>query len=97
MDLRKQAFAEGSKQVMADAKRPALSGMIVRKGGETASVQAPEITPVMRAGKVGTIAVTVRLDPTRYERLKSFSTESRRSNQEHIVEALDDYLRKHGR
>lgn len=86
---------------MADAKRPQMSGMIVRKGEEAASMPAPVIQPTppatVRPPLVGTIAVTVRLDPDRYQRLKTFSNETRRTNQEHIVEALDDYLRKHGR
>lgn len=87
---------------MADVKRPALSGMIMRKGDSAASVPAPELPPASemkaaRPARVGTIAVTVRLDPERYERLKSFSTETRRTNQEHIINALDAYLRKQGR
>jgi hypothetical protein len=87
--------------MMAEAKRPQMSGMIVRKGEEAASTPAPKIDPTpataVRPPLVGTIAVTVRLDPDRYQRLKSFSNDTRRTNQEHIVEALDDYLRKHGR
>lgn len=87
--------------MMADAKRPQMSGMIVRKGEEAASAPAPAVQQAppaaVRPPPVGTIAVTVRLDPDRYQRLKTFSNETRRTNQEHIVEALDDYLRKHGR
>jgi hypothetical protein len=36
-----------------------------------------------------TIAVTVRLDETRYERMKSWGTGRRVTNQEIIVAALD--------
>jgi hypothetical protein len=36
--------------------------------------------------------VTVRLDPVRYERLKSEAAASRRTNQDIIVSALDVYL-----
>ncbi len=44
-------------------------------------------------GLHGTIAVTVRLDPARYERLKVHGARVRRTNQEILVEALDGYFR----
>jgi hypothetical protein len=44
-------------------------------------------------GLHGTIAVTVRLDPARYERLKVHGARMRRTNQEILVESLDDYFR----
>lgn len=44
-------------------------------------------------GLHGTIAVTVRLDPRRYERLKVYGARLRRTNQEILVEALDRYFR----
>jgi hypothetical protein len=44
-------------------------------------------------GLRGTIAVTVRLDPARYERLKVHGARVRRTNQEILVEALDNYFR----
>ena len=40
-------------------------------------------------GLAGTIAVTVRLNPERYERLKIYGAKSRRTNQDILVEALD--------
>jgi len=49
-------------------------------------------TPLAR-GIHGTIAVTVRLDPARYERLKVHGARLRRTNQEIFVEALDGYFR----
>jgi hypothetical protein len=39
-----------------------------------------------------TIAVTVRLDETRYERVKSWGTNRRVTNQEIIVAALDRFF-----
>lgn len=48
-------------------------------------------TPVPH-GLAGTIAVTVRLDPTRYERLKIYGVRQRRTNQELLVEAIDTFL-----
>jgi predicted DNA-binding protein len=44
------------------------------------------------AGRGGAIAVTVRLDPTRYERLKIYGVRQRRTNQELLVEAIDTFL-----
>jgi hypothetical protein len=43
-------------------------------------------------GIAGTIAVTVRLDPDRYERLKIHGARQRQSNQQILVAALDAYL-----
>jgi predicted transcriptional regulator len=39
-----------------------------------------------------TIAVTVRLDEARYERLKRFGSQHRITNQDIIVAALDHFL-----
>ena len=50
-------------------------------------------TPGPARGLHGTIAVTVRLDPRRYERLKVYGARLRRTNQEILVEALDRYFR----
>ena len=65
---------------------PLDDGLIVRKG-EAASAAAP--TP---KGIAGTIAVTLRLDPGRYERLKLHGVRTRQSNQQILVDALDAYL-----
>jgi predicted transcriptional regulator len=46
----------------------------------------------MPKGIAGTIAVTVRLDPERYERLKMHGVRRRQTNQQIIVAALDAYL-----
>lgn len=54
---------------------------------------AEEETRPAARGLQGTIAVTVRLDPARYERLKVHGARARRTNQEILVEALDDYFR----
>ncbi|MGI4803100.1 MAG: hypothetical protein ACRYG8_55505 [Janthinobacterium lividum] len=50
-----------------------------------------------RAPLMGTIAVTVRLDPLRYEKLKTMAVEQRETNQAILVAALDAYLRSQGR
>ncbi len=49
-------------------------------------------SPPTPRGTAGTIAVTVRLDPERYERLKIYGAKGRRTNQDIMVEALDAYL-----
>lgn len=58
------------------------------------SITVPQVgsarTPAR--GLHGTIAVTVRLDPARYERLKVHGARLRRTNQEIIVQALDNYF-----
>jgi hypothetical protein len=43
-------------------------------------------------GTAGTIAISVRLDPERYERMKIHGVRNRRTNQVILVEALDMYL-----
>lgn len=47
----------------------------------------PTLAPVQ-----GTIAVTVRLDPVRYDQLKAYGARNRMTNQAIIVAALDRYL-----
>lgn len=76
------------------------SGLIVRKGEAAPTVATiPTAPPIEPAGGVakgiaGTIAVTVRLDPSRYERLKIHGVKTRQSNQQILVDALDAYLEK---
>ena len=87
------------------------SGLIVRKGEAAPATASPPISiaapvqpvsPSMTSrvpppkGIAGTIAVTVRLDPERYERLKIHGARRRRTNQQIIVAALDAYLANSG-
>lgn len=54
---------------------------------------APEPPPLPTSSRVRpTIAVTVRLDEGRYERLKRFGGQHRITNQDIIVAALDHFL-----
>ncbi len=97
MGLRKKASGEGM-----TGKRAPLAGVIVRKGAEeAASVPAPLLSPAAAPAalppRLGTIAVTLRLDSDRYERLKTLATTTRRTNQDILRDALDTYLRKEGR
>lgn len=61
------------------------------------SPSAPPVTPPAQLphGLHGTIAVTVRLDPARYERLKIHGARKRLTNQDILVAALDAYLKQH--
>lgn len=89
---------------MSSKKITDLSGnLIVRKGeaepatsqdNENASYDANQSGIVSRK-KSGTIAVTLRLDPERYEQLKLHGAYNRLTNQDIIVSALDAYFRKH--
>jgi hypothetical protein len=76
-----------------DAREP-TSQLAPTQPSAAANGPAPgrEARPPAR-GLQGTIAVTVRLDPARYEQLKIHGARARRTNQEILVEALDDYLR----
>ncbi|MGZ5437978.1 MAG: hypothetical protein ACXWXT_09205 [Candidatus Binatia bacterium] len=82
---------------MPSRKTPRLdSGLIARKG-EAAPVTSSAATksapkPIAPKGIAGTIAVTVRLDPERYEKLKLHGIRTRRTNQDILVQALDVYL-----
>jgi hypothetical protein len=99
MALRKyadQQIRKGSR-VMARASPHLGSGLIVRKGEATpttttAPAQSIATAPTPPRGVSGTIAVTVRLDPERYERLKMHGVKTRNTNQQILVAALDAYL-----
>lgn len=56
---------------------------------EETSSRVPSRQP---RGVQGTIAVTVRLDPGRYERMKVYGARRRLTNQDILVEALDRYF-----
>ena len=55
-------------------------------------VPAPDPPARLLSRVQATIAVTVRLDETRYERMKSWGTVRRVTNQEIIVAALDRFF-----
>jgi hypothetical protein len=88
------AMAPARAQVEAEAEAATVS--VPLTGGEQGSRADPLPIEEKRAsprGLQGTIAVTVRLDPARYERLKVYGARRRRTNQEILVEALDRYLK----
>ncbi len=81
--------------------KPAELGaeLIARKGEaapaeRTAEREAPEGGQAIPRGTKDTVAVTVRLDHARYQRLMHYGLRStpRQTNQEILVEALDVYL-----
>lgn len=78
------------------------SSLIARKGEATPAVptfQKQTESEAIPHGTAGTLAVTVRLDPDRYEALRSAAARARaakrgpKTNQEILVAALDAYLR----
>jgi hypothetical protein len=83
---------------MAKRKTTPLGGNLVRKGEAVPAATAPAsllVTPSdMPHGTKGTIAITVRLDPKRYQRLIAYKARfpRRMKNQEILVAALDAYL-----
>jgi hypothetical protein len=89
---------------MAGQITPLEGALIVRKGLATPTGSRAE-TPVgstvvsVASGRIGgarrsgTIAITVRLDPDRYQRLKSAGLEHGLTNQEIMVAALDNWFR----
>jgi hypothetical protein len=91
---------------MARKMTPLKSELIVRKGeavpasspGVSANNAASNANDSSRVGKVrgGTIAITVRLDPDRYNRLKGAGVRRGLTNQEIMVTALDRWFREEG-
>jgi hypothetical protein len=81
---------------MSKATPAPLGATLIRKGDPAPADPSPadRRTP---PPKVGTIAVTLRLDPDRYERLKTEAVTTRRTNQDILREALDAYLRTQAR
>lgn len=84
------------------SKMPQLGAGLVRKGEAAPTVkpiaveQPPVVATPPARGTAGTIAVTVRLDPQLYERLKIHGVRRRRSNQEILVDALTRLLAAEG-
>jgi hypothetical protein len=91
---------------MAGKMSPLESRLIVRKGYAAPAAQRenmPEYRepiqltqsvarPIGRPRRAGTIAITVRLDPDRYERLKALGVNQGLTNQEIMVAALDAWF-----
>ena len=85
------------------AKRPAqLTGSVIRTKGEAAPSSAAPTPLAQEKGTPATaadtkrIAVTVRLSDEEYRKLKLHGINTRKSNQDIIVEALDAFLPKEG-
>lgn len=82
-----------SPPIVADPARATAGALAPETARAQAEAALPlDDTPGPVRGLHGTIAVTVRLDPRRYERLKVYGARRRRTNQEILVEALDRYF-----
>ena len=88
---------------MAKKKAAHLDAALLARKGEAVPVGARSALAMERTGDTpipkgttGTIAVTVRLDPDRYRRLVSYGARfvPRRTNQEILIAALEEYLEK---
>lgn len=85
------------------SKAASLSSSLIARKGEAAPAvptnQKRTEPGAIPHGTAGTLAVTVRLDPVRYEALRSAAARARaaktgpKTNQEILVAALDAYLR----
>jgi hypothetical protein len=82
---------KGEAAPAALARTEPLDVVPVQEAQESVA-HATEGTATVPKGLAGTIAVTVRLDPARYERLKIHGAKRRQSNQQILVAALDAYL-----
>ena len=90
---------------MSTSKTASLSSSLIARKGEAVSTVAPSPKgeAALPHGTIGTLAVTVRLDPVRYEALKAAAARARagksgpKTNQEILVTALDSYLRNSGK
>ncbi|MDO9713152.1 hypothetical protein [Paracraurococcus lichenis] len=90
-----EAAPASSGQAPAASPAPAMDSPPEPPPGlpEENAAAATHATPAaLPRGLQGTIAVTVRLDPARYERMRIFGVRRRRTNQQILVEALDGYL-----
>jgi len=84
---------------MAKGKPASLNGGIVRKGEATPAKTPTPATaladmPDIPHGTKGTIAITVRLDPARYQRLMIYKAKfgKRVKNQDLFVRMFDAYM-----
>jgi len=72
---------------------PAISSIEQAAPSAAPAVVAEPPPPRLSSRVQATIAVTVRLDERRYERMKGWGTARRVTNQEVIVAALDRFFR----
>jgi hypothetical protein len=82
---------------MSKAAPTPLGATLIRKGDPIPPVEQTPTDHRAPPPKLGTIAVTLRLDPDRYEQLKAEAAATRRTNQDILRDALDAYLRTQAR
>lgn len=73
-------------------ERPSAPSPAEQPGIQTLGGGLDKMSARRARGLLGTIAVTVRLDPNRYERMKVHGARRRLTNQDILVEALDRYF-----
>jgi hypothetical protein len=76
----------------AIARKGEASPVVTSFDEQTSPTAVPESPTRLLSRVQPTIAVTVRLDEARYERMKSWGTGRRVTNQEIIVAALDRFF-----
>lgn len=89
---------------MSKQQRAALTGAIFQKKGEAAPaavapVPAPKVPPVATPEPIVNakrMALTVKLNPQTYDRLKLLAFKSRKSHQDLLERAVNDLLRNEG-
>ena len=85
---------------MAQKRAVLSSDLVTRKGDAlpTVTESAPELAVLPRRTnkpiKDGSSAMTVRLDPDRYEALRLLTIKTRTSGQQILIQALDAVLEK---
>lgn len=89
---------------MSKQQRAALTGAIFQKKGEAAPaavapVPVPKVTPAAKPEPIASakrVALTVKLDPQTYDRLKFLAFKSRQSHQDLLERAVLALLRSEG-
>lgn len=74
------------------------SGLVAKKGHAVPAIphSAVATAPTEAGDPVKRVAMTVKLEPSQYEALKTFAAKKRMKSQEIFVEALNLYLREAG-
>lgn len=87
MDKKKKAG-----ELSGDLLKPARKGEAAPVG---AAARQPEQQPEQPSSEEPVVKLSVKLPETLYNRLKRFGISPRRTNQEIMVAALEEYLERH--
>ena len=83
---------KGEASPVQGSLQPAPPRLVGQLGQVSIGTDREESSGRLPRGLHGTIAVTVRLDPSRYERMKVYGARHRQTNQNILVEALDRFF-----